>query len=377
MSDGIINVLLVENDITAREFVRNSLSECSNSTEFCTETTESITEAVRLMEQKNFDIVLLGVELPDSSGLDPVREIRKPEPYMPIVLITNSSDEEAAVEAIKNGVDDYLVKGRIFRDVLRRSIRYSIERKRERRRSLEEVESVNRELKDFAYIVSHDLKAPLRGIKTIAGWLSSDYADKLDEEGKKQIEMLTSRVDRMHNLIEGVLSYSRIGRIRERMVEVDLGVLVSEIIDTLSPPEHIDIVVEDTLPTIVFERTRITQVFQNLLGNAVKYMDKPQGMIKIGCRDEGDFWRFSIEDNGVGIEPEHFDRIFQIFQTLSSRDEVEGTGVGLTVVKKIVELYGGRIWLQSEPGTGSTFFFVLPKQKEVIENAQFQTNIAC
>jgi len=377
MPDEFINVLLVEKDPCVSGFVRSALSECSNSVRFCAETAEDIPGAVSLMEQRNFDIVLLDAELPDGSGPDPVREIRKLKPYIPIVLITSSGDEQAAVEAIKNGADDYLVKGKIFKDVLRRSIRYSIERKRQRRRNLEQVQSLNRELKDFAYIVSHDLKAPLRGIKTIAAWISTDYGDKLDEEGKKQIEMLTSRVDRMHNLIEGVLSYSRVGRITEQMVEVDLNVLVSEITDTLSPPEHIEIVVEDILPMIVFERTRIMQVFQNLLGNAVKYMDKQQGLVKIGCKDDGDFWRFSIEDNGIGIEPEHFDRIFRIFQTLSPRDEVESTGVGLTVVKKIVELYGGGIWVQSEPGTGSTFYFTLPKQKKEIKNAELQTNTAC
>jgi signal transduction histidine kinase len=377
MADEVINVLLVEKDLSAGGFVRNTLSECSNSIRFCTETADNISDAIGLIEEKNFDIVLLGVELPDSSGPDFVREIRKLKPYMPIVLITNSGDEEAAVEAIKNGADDYLVKGKIFKDVLSRSIRYSIERKKERQRSLEEIQSVNRELKDFAYIVSHDLKAPLRGIKTIAGWISADYADKLDDEGKEQMEMLMARVERMHNLIDGVLSYSRIGRIREQMVEVDLNVLVSEVIDTISPPDNFSITIEGVLPTIVFERIRIMQVFQNLLGNAVKYIDKPQGKIKIVCRDEGDFWEFGIQDNGIGIESEHFERIFQIFQTLSSKDEVESTGVGLTVVKKIVEFYGGKIWVRSQPGTGSTFYFTLPKQREETKNAELQTNIAC
>ncbi len=239
---------------------------------------------------------------------------------------------------------------------------------RKQNQLLKELESVNQELKDFAYIASHDLKAPLRAIKTLAEWISSDYGDKLDENGKEQMKLLSSRVDRMHNLIEGILQYSRVGRIRQTQVQVNLSELVPEIIDVVAPPENITVTVESELPVITCEETRITQVFQNLLSNAVKYMDKPKGRIGINCIEENEYWKFSVTDNGPGIEEKHFERIFKIFQTLSSRDEYESTGVGLTVVKKIVEMYGGRIWVESEVGKGSTFFFTLSKfglQKEI------------
>ncbi len=226
---------------------------------------------------------------------------------------------------------------------------------------LKELESANQELKDFAYIASHDLKAPLRAIKTLADWISSDYAEKLDNDGQEQLKLLRQRVDRMHNLIEGILQYSRVGRVKEKIVPVNLGTLLPEIIDMLAPPENIKITVETEMPSIKCEETRIMQVFQNLLSNAVKYMDKPDGLIKVGCCEEGEFWKFSVADNGPGIDPKHWDRIFKIFQTLMPRDEFESTGIGLTVVKKIVELYGGRIWLESEPGNGTTFLFTFPK----------------
>jgi signal transduction histidine kinase len=228
---------------------------------------------------------------------------------------------------------------------------------------MEHLENARREFKDFAYIVSHDLKAPLRGIKTLAGWLSADYADKFDENGKQQMKLLLSRVDRVNNLIDGVLEYSRIGRVTEKPVRIDLNKLISEIIARIAPPENITIKIENELPAIECEPTRITQVFQNLLSNAVKYMNKPQGLIKVGCVEENGFWKFSVADNGPGIEEKHFERIFQMFQTLAPRDEIESTGVGLTIAKKIVELYGGRIWVESKVGEGSTFFFTLPKQK--------------
>jgi signal transduction histidine kinase len=226
---------------------------------------------------------------------------------------------------------------------------------------VKELESVNQELKDFAYIASHDLKAPLRAIKTLADWISTDYADKIDQDGQEQLKLLRQRVDRMHNLIDGILQYSRVGRVRERLVEVELNKLLPEIIDILAPPANIKITVETELPTVKCEETRITQVFQNLLSNAVKYMDKPEGLIKVGCSEEGEFWKFSVADNGPGIEKKHWERIFKIFQTLVPRDEFESTGIGLTVVKKIVEIYDGKIWLDSEVGKGTTFFFTFPK----------------
>ncbi len=226
---------------------------------------------------------------------------------------------------------------------------------------LEQIQNVNNELKDFAYVVSHDLKAPLRGIKALTQWLSTDYGDKFDEEGTEQMALLVNRVDRMQNLIDGILQYSRVGRTEEKHVEIDLNKLLPSVIDMVSPPENIEITVDENLPTIACERTRITQIFENLLSNAVKYMDKPEGRIRIGCDDEGDFWKFSVADNGPGIEQQHFERIFRIFQTLQARDELESTGVGLTVTKKVVELYGGNIWLESEVGKGTTFFFTLPR----------------
>ena len=242
--------------------------------------------------------------------------------------------------------------------------------------TLARLESANQELKDFAYIVSHDLKAPLRGIKTLTEWISSDYADKIDEDGREQMGLLSNRVDRMHNLIDGILQYSRVGRVKENLVAVNLNQLVPEIIDTLAPPENISITTEGELPTITCEPTRIMQVFQNLLSNALKYMDKPQGIIKIRCAEEDGYWRFSISDNGPGIEERYFEKIFQMFQTLAARDEFESTGVGLTVVKKIVEMYGGKIWVESKVGQGSTFSFTLPKQQTETDNAGHQANTA-
>jgi len=169
-------------------------------------------------------------------------------------------------------------------------------------------------------------------------------------------------VQRMSDLIEGVLQYSRVGRVHEERVSVDLNALVAEVVDSLAPPENIHVEVENRLPSVLGEKTRLEQLFQNLVSNAMKYMDKEQGEIKIACMQEEDAWRFRVSDNGPGIEEKYFGKIFQIFQTLAPRDEVESTGVGLSLVKKIVELNGGRVWVESRVGEGSSFLFTLPME---------------
>jgi signal transduction histidine kinase len=256
-----------------------------------------------------------------------------------------------------------------FRDVTK-----AYHAQQEQDRLLRRVAAINEELSHFAYVVSHDLKAPLRGIKMLAEWLSADCGDQLGDEAKENLDLLQNRVDRMHNLIEGVLQYSRIGRITEDVVSVDLNVLLPEIIDAIAPPAHIAVRVEGRLPVIECEKPRITQVFQNLLSNAVKYMDKPAGEVVVACAEDADAWTFSVSDNGPGIEEKYFDRIFKIFQTLVSRDEYESTGVGLALGKKIVEQYGGRVWLASEVGKGSTFFFTFPTDNQRTHREKLQTS---
>lgn len=242
---------------------------------------------------------------------------------------------------------------------------------------IETVDNINKELKDFASIVSHDLKAPLRGIKTLATWILDDSSDKLGEQANEQMNLLLDRVERMYKLIDGVLQYSRAGHTEERPLRVDLDKFIPEAIDMLAPPENISITIENEMPVIDCEETHLMQLFQNLVSNAIKYMDKPQGRIKVDCIEQDGFWKFSVADNGPGIEEKHFERIFGMFQALSVTEEFKGTGVGLTVAKKIVELHGGDIWVESEVGKGSTFFFTLPRQETGVENAKLEANIAC
>jgi len=228
-------------------------------------------------------------------------------------------------------------------------------------------------MNDFASIVSHDLKAPLRGIQTMADWLVSDYADKLDDKGKENLEMIQERSLRMTDLINGILSYSRAGRIQEDRTGLDLETVVHEAIDLLAPPSSIEIVVETPMPTVRAEKVQVSQVFQNLLGNAVKYMDKTEGHVKVGCLAQNDSWHFYVADDGPGVEEQYHERIFQMFSTAPHPEGKESTGVDLAIVKKIVEGMGGRIWVQSSPGQGGTFTFALPQKSAVMCDAKSAT----
>lgn len=232
----------------------------------------------------------------------------------------------------------------------------------ERDRLIQDLERTNKELQQFAYIVSHDLKAPLRAIHSLVQWISEDYTELFDDDGREQMLLLQDRVRRMDQLIEGVLHYSRVGRLREQQVPVNLNKLVTETIDLLAPPAHITLNVTSRLPVVVCEKVRMGQVFQNLLSNAIKFMDKPQGEITLTHVAEAEYHRFGVRDNGPGIAEKDHARIFQIFQTLHTEPTQDSTGIGLTLVKKIVEWHGGTVHITSQPGQGSLFEFTLPRE---------------
>jgi PAS domain S-box-containing protein len=226
------------------------------------------------------------------------------------------------------------------------------------------LERSNKELDSFAYAASHDLRAPLRGIANLAQWIEEDLASsgELKAETGEMLELMRVRMHRMEGLIEGLLQYSRAGRVHQTPERVKVGALVREVVDLLGPPESVAIVIEPDLPTIETERLMLQQVFMNLIGNAVKHATGPGPRVEISARRVGPFYEFSVRDNGPGIAPEYHERIWGIFQTLEPRDRVEGAGIGLALVKKMVESQRGRAWVESAPGTGATFRFLWRKQ---------------
>jgi signal transduction histidine kinase/DNA-binding NarL/FixJ family response regulator len=231
------------------------------------------------------------------------------------------------------------------------------------------LERRNQELDEFSHIASHDLQAPLRGIANLAEWLVSDLAGQLPTESQHQLELIQSRVLQMTTLINGLLQYALVGRENVAPINVNLSQLIAEVVDLLAPPSHIIVSFSTDLPTIKTQALLLTQVLSNLIGNAIKYHDapadtqgdRPQGKVEILVADEDTVWRFSVIDDGPGIAPENQQKIFGIFQTLVGRDDMKGMGIGLAVIKKIVESRGGEVAVESTIGQGSTFSFTWPK----------------
>jgi PAS domain S-box-containing protein len=226
------------------------------------------------------------------------------------------------------------------------------------------LEERNRELDQFAYVTSHDLKAPLRGIANLSQWIEEDLGDNATEEIRKQLDLLRGRVHRMEGLIDGILQYSRIGRLQGTIEQVDVDELLADVVDLLAPPPGFNITIEPEMPTIMTERVLLQQVFANLIGNAIKHHHRSEGTIHVSAEPNHTHFIFRVADDGPGIAPQYQDRIFGMFQTLAPRDKVEGSGLGLSLVKKMVEHQGGRIWVQSEEGQEATFCFTWPKSAQ-------------
>ncbi|MEG4210819.1 PAS domain S-box protein [Microcoleus sp. S13_B4] len=220
----------------------------------------------------------------------------------------------------------------------------------------------NQELDQFAYVVSHDLKAPLRAIANLSSWIEEDLSESMTEDTLHQMNLLRGRVHRMEGLIEGLLQYSRVGRIEVASEKVKVENLLAEIIDSLAPPSEFEVKVEPGMPTFVTEKLPLQQVFSNLISNAIKHNRAESGHVTISVKELDDFYEFSVKDDGPGIDPQYHEKVFVIFQTLEARDKVENTGIGLSLVKKIVEGQGGSISLESAEGEGATFRFTWPKQ---------------
>jgi nitrogen-specific signal transduction histidine kinase len=225
-----------------------------------------------------------------------------------------------------------------------------------------DLEASNRDLDQFAYAASHDLKAPLRGIASLSEWIEEGLAGQMGEETRQQMRMLRGRVHRLEALINGILSYSRASRVREKVERVDVGLLLHECRELLAPPPEARILIAPGMPVLEAERVLLQQVFLNLMSNALKHAGRADVRIDVAWADAGAFYDFSVKDDGPGIAPEYHERIWGMFQTLEARDKVEGAGIGLSVVKKLVETRGGRASVESEPGAGATFHVYWPKR---------------
>ena len=219
----------------------------------------------------------------------------------------------------------------------------------------------NQELQEFAHVISHDLKAPLRAISSLAEWIEEDLAGKLEEETQHNMNLLKSRVNRLKNLIDDLLAYSRVGKLKSQPELVEVSPMLLEILDSLNIADDCKIEIVTEMPTLITNKIPLQQVFSNLINNALKHGDRHNAKILISVRELDAFYEFAVSDNGKGIDPQYHHRIFDIFSTLQSRDKKENTGIGLSIVKKAVESQGGKVKVESELGKGSTFRFTWKK----------------
>jgi len=247
---------------------------------------------------------------------------------------------------------------------------------KEKEKRIKLYEKSNKELESFAYVASHDLKAPLRAIECLITWIEEDNKNVFSEDSTKNFLLIKNRSKRMSNLIEGILQYSRIGRIQMDVIKINVKELLKEVIDNLNPPETFEIRYPDTMPIIQGYKVFLEQVFTNLISNAIKFNHRIDGMIKIGFHESDEFVEFFVQDNGPGIESQYHTKIFEVFQTLQSRDIIESTGIGLSIVKKIIESQGGAINVNSELDQGTIFYFTYPKSILLLkESDQTQTEM--
>ncbi|MDO6801477.1 HAMP domain-containing sensor histidine kinase [Wenyingzhuangia sp. 1_MG-2023] len=245
-------------------------------------------------------------------------------------------------------------------DLMEQQAQEIVEINKQREKLLEELAYQNNELSEYAHMVSHDLKSPLRSIDALTAWLKEDYNTVFDENGLDTLTLIRTNVEKMDSLITGILEYSTIDKNNYKKYPVDLDLMLAEMLGFINVPNHIQIAIVNKLPVVQGDKHRLQQLFLNLIVNAISYNDKEEGVIEVGFDSMGAFYQFYVRDNGKGIAEDYLEKIFKAFFKLENNPQ--SIGIGLSIVKKIVELYNGKIWVNSELDKGTTFYFTLQKE---------------
>ena len=356
-----LRVLLVEDNPADGELMLHALRQGGFDSQFEVVQTP---EEFRVRIRKNqYGIILADYRLPGWNGMETVAILQQEGLDIPVVLVSGALGELKAVECIKQGAADYVLKDNLTR--LPQSVRRAIEEKQlrdENRRTHEELTRSNRDLEQFAYVASHDLQEPLRMVATYTQLLAERYQGKLDGNADKYIHYAVDGALRMQMLVKDLLAFSRVGRRQQVPQDTDCGLVVRAVMANLQSAiqeSRAQIGYKD-LPVLLADHSELVQLFQNLIGNAIKFRSEALPRILITAERKKKEWLFSVADNGIGIAPQHVDDVFVIFKRLHTQQEYPGSGIGLAICKKIVEHNQGRIWVESQPGQGSTFQFTWP-----------------
>jgi signal transduction histidine kinase len=363
-----LHVLQVEDNPLDVELVQRELRRaCFNFTSTVVQTREDFTREVQTQHP---DIVLADYNLPQWRGMEALAILAHEGVDVPLILVTGALGEVTAVECLKKGATDYVLKGALSR--LPTAVHRALREKKLRDQSkqgekalalkVEELDKSNKELEQFAYVASHDLQEPLRMVAAYTQLLGERYQGKLDATGDKYIGYAVEGAQRMQALIRDLLAFSRAGRKKPSEGDVDCNVVMKDVLLNLASAiqESGAVITYDNLPSVAADRLQLGQLLQNLIGNAIKFRKENVPAISVKAEPGKNSWEFSVHDNGIGIAPEHAESIFSAFLRLHTRTEYPGNGIGLAICKKIVEQYGGRIWVESTTGQGSTFKFTLP-----------------
>lgn len=368
-------VLLVEDNPGDARLIEHALMD-SVGDYFDLEIVDRLATAIQRLHHGKVDAMLLDLALPDSHGEDTFTQAKFHAPDLPIIVLTGLGDEARAIGMVQQGAQDYLIKGEMNGNVLSRSIRYAIERAhtaqhirklnmdleekvRERTR---ELEVANKELEAFSYSVSHDLRAPIRQIEGFAEIIAETHANQLDEDGTECFRRICDAAHRMTVMTNNLLKLAQISKQRLQLSKTSLKHLVDLTVRELSEEigsRRIEWKIGD-LPSVECDQDLMKQVFANLIANAVKYTGRREtAIIEIGqtCIDGATV--IFVADNGAGLNMQYADKMFQAFQRFHHASEFEGTGVGLSTVQRILQRHGCRIWAESEPDKGATFFFTV------------------
>ena len=357
MSVSPLTVLLIEDDREHAALLQRQLGGAGDR-RVEVRWTDRLSSAETLLRGDRFDAVLTDLRLPDSGASETLDRLMALAPEVPVIVLTSIDEPELATRAVQRGAQDYLIRSQITGELLQRSIHYAIERSRH----AQELERSNRDLERFAHLVAHEVKTPLSIVQYCCDLLER-YRERLDGEAWEFVVATRNAVQGLGETIEELLQYASAGAHNATMMPVDSGVILEDALSNLqlAISESGARISHDALPTVNADFAQLRLLLQNLVANAVKY--RRPGVapeVRVIATRDGRYWRFSVTDNGIGIEPQHQERIFGIFERLHSSEEYPGTGIGLAICKRIVEQHGGRIWVESTPDQGSAFFFTLP-----------------
>jgi signal transduction histidine kinase len=360
-------VLLVEGDVEQRRLLSDVLEEDGFRVEACA----TAAECLARLRPGNFGVAIVDPDLPDMHGNALLGEILKADPAARVIVYTGTASYASAKEALNLGAFGYLEQTGDSSELLRhvhrgctaRVGRYAADLEAAVAQRTAELERSNQELQSFASVVAHDLRSPLLTISGYCEILLEDYGPQVKPAAQEYFDHILGAVQQMSRLIDDLLDYSRLGRTSEKHQAVAVGQVVRQAIEALDGSIRANRarIEAAELPTVSGNPTHLFQLFQNLVANAVKFRGKADPVVRISAQADGNCWQFAVADNGIGIERKDFDRIFQVFQRLHGK-EYPGTGIGLALCKKIVERHGGRIWVESAPGSGTTFLFTLPAE---------------